>query len=500
MPCGIHNTNYDVVTRVITFMSENGSAEARLYESTLGMRARIRNAAAYALMFGGTILGFLLIRQDGKGLRAPEAVTAPRFGTGGTAVQLEVLVHILLALAIIILFARLLGLLFRFIHQPPVIGEVIAGILLGPSFLGKLAPNAAAYLLPTTLAPFLSVLAQVGILLYMFLVGVEFDTASIRKKTHSAIMVSHASIMAPFLLGASLSLILYPRVSTSDVPFPIFALFIGVSMSVTAFPVLARILTDRSIHKTELGVMALTCAAVDDVTAWCLLAFLVSIVHARMGGAVLTLAMTLVFVCLMVMFVRPVAAKWTQRQEVQGLTRGAMTAICVGLLVSSLVSEFIGIHAIFGAFLLGTLIPHDSAIGRQIKYKLEDLVIVLFLPAYFAFTGMRTQIGLMSGMESWVLCAAIILFASAGKFGGSFLAARLTGSTWLESASLGILMNTRGLMELIVLNIGLDLKVISPMLFAMLVIMAITTTLATAPILHLLVGSRFSYNKEATSI
>ena len=463
-------------------MSENGSAAARLYESSVDMRARIKNAAAYALMFGGTVIGFLLIRQDGKSLRAPEAVAAPHFGTAGSAVQLEVLVHLLLALAIIILFARLLGLLFRFIHQPPVIGEVIGGILLGPSFLGKLAPGAAGYLLPSTLAPFLSILAQVGILLYMFLVGVEFDTASIRNKTHSAIMVSHASIMAPFLLGAALSLILYPRVSTADVPFPIFALFIAVSMSVTAFPVLARILTDRSIHKTELGVMALTCAAVDDVTAWCLLAFLVSIVHARMGGAVLTLAMTLIYVFAMIMLVRPAAVKWTQSQEVKGLTRGAMTAICVGLLVSSLISEYIGIHAIFGAFLLGTLIPHDSAVARQIKYKLEDLVIVLFLPAYFAFTGMRTQIGLMSGAERWLLCAAIILFASAGKFGGSFLAARLTGSGWLESASLGILMNTRGLMELIVLNVGLELKIISPELFAMMVIMALATTMMASPV------------------
>ncbi len=481
-------------------MSDNGSAAARLYESSVETRARIKSVIAYGLMFGATLIGFLIIRQDGMTLRAPVAAAAPRFGTGGGTVQLEVLLHVLLALALIILFARLLGLLFRYIHQPPVIGEVIAGILLGPSFLGRLAPGAAAYLMPATLAPFLSVLAQVGILLYMFLVGVEFNPESVRKKTHSAIMVSHASIMAPFLLGAALALILYPRVSSADVPFSIFALFLGVSMSVTAFPVLARILTDRSIHKTDLGTMALTCAAVDDVTAWCLLAFLVSIVHARLGGAVLTLGMTLLFVLIMVIAVRPAAAKWAGSQERNGLTRGAMTVICIGLLVSSLITEYIGIHAIFGAFLMGTLIPHESAVARQIKYKLEDLVIVLFLPAYFAFTGMRTQVGLMSGLDRWILCAAIILVASAGKFGGSFLAARFTGSGWCESVSLGILMNTRGLMELIVLNIGLDLGVISPVLFAMLVMMAITTTLATAPILHLLVGSRYSYNKEATSI
>ncbi len=478
----------------------NGSVPARVFESSPELRARIKSVVAYALMFGSTLVGFLVIREDGKGLRAPAAPAIPHFGAVGTTVQLEVLLHILLALTLIIVSARLLGFLFRYIHQPPVIGEVIAGILLGPSFLGRLAPGITSYVLPATLAPFLSILAQVGILLYMFLVGVEFDPASVRKKTHSAVMVSHASIMAPFLLGAVLSLILYPRVSSADVPFSIFALFLGVSMSVTAFPVLARILTDRSIHRTELGVMALTCAAVDDVTAWCLLAFLVSIVHARPGGAISTLTLTVMYVLVMILAVRPAAVKWAGRQEDKGLTRGAMTVICVGLLVSSLISESIGIHSIFGAFLLGTLIPPDSAVARQIKYKLEDLVVVLFLPAYFAFTGMRTQVGLMSSLDRWILCGAIILFASAGKFGGSFLAARFTGSSWREATSLGILMNTRGLMELIVLNIGLDLGVISPVLFAMLVMMAIITTLATAPILHLAVGSRFSYNKEATSI
>ena len=481
-------------------MLKSGSTADRPFGAPVRKYFYARGAAAYALMFGTTLLGFLLVRRQGAGLHAPEPTLRAHAGIETGTVQLEVLLHVLLALAIIILFARLHGLLFRYFHQPPVIGEVIAGIMLGPSFLGRLAPGVTAYLLPSTLAPFLSILAQVGILLYMFLVGLEFEPATLRSKTHSAIMVSHASIMVPFLFGAAFSLVLYPRVSTADVPFPIFALFLGVSMSVTAFPVLARILTDRSIHKTSLGVMALTCAAVDDVTAWCLLAFIVSIVQARLGGAVLTLVMTVFFIAVMVLGIRPAVVRWVTRQETDGLTRGAMTAVCVGLLLSSLISEFIGIHAIFGAFLLGTLIPHDSTIAQQLKFKLEDLVVVLFLPAYFAFTGMRTQIGLMGGVDAWVLCGVIILVASAGKFGGSFMAARLTGSGWKDSIAIGVLMNTRGLMELVVLNIGLDLGVISPVLFAMLVIMALATTLATAPILHFVVGAQFSYNKEARAI
>jgi Kef-type K+ transport system membrane component KefB len=244
------------------------------------------------------------------------------------------------------------------------------------------------------------------------------------------------------------------------------------------------------------SVMALTCAAVDDVTAWCLLAFLVSIVHARAGGALLTLVLTILFILVMIIAVRPLVIRAVHHQEVHGLTRGAMTAVCVGLLVSALISEFIGIHAIFGAFLLGTLIPHDSAVARQLQNKLEDLVIVLFLPAYFAFTGMRTQIGLLSGAEHWILCGMIILVASLGKFGGSFLAARLTGTPVKDSVALGVLMNTRGLMELIVLNIGMDLRIISPVLFAMLVIMALVTTLATSPVLHHLVGIQISHRRN----
>ncbi len=464
--------------------SEVSSSIGRAFDSRTTIRDRIRSIAAYAGMVGTAFLAFHFVRRQGQGLQAPPPAATTPFGGGGTAVPVEVLLHVLAALTVIIVSARLLGLLFRYIHQPPVVGEVLAGILLGPSFLGRMAPAVAGYILPSSIGPFLSILAQVGILLYMFLVGIEFDATSLRSRTHAAIMVSHASIAAPFILGVSLALVLYPRVSTADVPFSIFALFMGVSMSVTAFPVLARILTDRSIQKTRLGVMALTCAAVDDVTAWCLLAFLVSVAKARAGSALVTAILSVLFIVTMILAVRPFAVRLVKRQEHFGLTRGAMTAVCVALLLSSLITEFIGIHAIFGAFLLGTLIPHDSKVAQQLLGKLEDIVVVLFLPAYFAFTGMRTQIGLMTSTQDWLLCAVITTMASLGKFGGSLFAARFGGCSWRESASLGILMNTRGLMELIVLNIGLDLKVVSPVLYAMLIVMALATTLATSPLLH----------------
>jgi Kef-type K+ transport system membrane component KefB len=292
------------------------------------------------------------------------------------------------------------------------------------------------------------------------------------------------------LLGAALALSLYPRYSTSAVAFTPFALFIGVAMSITAFPVLARILTDWGLQKTRLGVLALSCAAIDDVTAWCLLAFVVSVAHAQAGSLLFTLIATIGFIFFVLLIARRGALWLVQRQTTRGQTPQSMFAIvCAALLLSALVTERIGIHALFGAFLLGTVIPHDSALARDIRERCEDLVVVLLLPVFFAFTGMRTQIGLVHGTRDWLVCILIVVTASLGKFGGSFLAARWTGSDWREAASLGVLMNTRGLMELIVLNVGLDLGVLSPELFAMFVLMALVTTLMTTPILHALTQS-----------
>jgi Kef-type K+ transport system membrane component KefB len=447
----------------------------------------MRATGVYGLMIGALVLIYLFIRSYGETLGAPAPATEAIFGSAAARANAGELLHMLLALVVVIATARGLGSIFRGAHQPPVVGEIIAGILLGPSLLGRVAPGAWAYLFPAAVGPFLNIIAQVGVILYMFLVGLELDPALLRKRGHATIAISHASIIAPFLLGALIALILYPRLSTSDVPFTCFSLFLGVSMSVTAFPVLARILTDRKIHKTRMGAIALTCAAVDDVTAWCMLAFVVSVAQAQTSGALTTLAMALGYIAVMLVVVRPGMVRLSLVYGNRGrLTQGVLAAIFVALLLSASATELIGIHAVFGAFALGALIPHDSGMARELTDRLEDIVIVLLLPAFFAYTGLRTQIGLVSGWDQWMICALIVIVASAGKFGGSVIAARLTGLNWRDSSALGVLMNTRGLMELIVLNIGLEMKVISPTLFAMLVIMALVTTFSTTPILHLI--------------
>ena len=441
----------------------------------------------YLIMLAGTAAIYWYIRGRGLQLAAPAPSGPSQFGAASGVKNVDALLHVLLALGVVIVAARAIGTLFKRFAQPPVVGEILAGICLGPSLLGRIAPGAAEYLLPKTVAPFLGILSQVGVILYMFLVGLELDPGLLRKRGHSTIAISHASIIAPFLLGCMLALFLYPKLSSSDVPFSCFALFLGVSMSVTAFPVLARILTDRQIHTTRMGVISLTCAAVDDVTAWCLLAFVVSVVQTRMSGAFITMGLAVGYILFMIFVVRPLMVRLTRHYGNRGrLTQGLMAIVFVALLASALATDYIGIHAVFGAFALGAVIPHDSGLARELTDRLEDLVIVLFLPAFFAFTGMRTQIGLVDGMQQWLICGLIMLTACLGKFGGSMVAARLTGLGWRDSAALGVLMNTRGLMELIVLNIGLELKVISPTLFAMLVIMAIATTFATTPLLHLL--------------
>ena len=452
-------------------------------EPVFGRRSVAWTAVVYGTLIAATILLFLWIRSAGAGLTAPARGGPAAPARSGQ--QIDILLHVLLALMVVLIAARLLGLLFRWMNQPPVMGEILAGIMLGPSLLGVVSPAAYSFLLPATVAPYLQVIAQVGVILYMFLVGLELDTVHLRRSPHTALAISHASIAVPFLLGSALALVLYPRLASADVPFTAFALFLGVSMSVTAFPVLARILTDRGMQTSPLGVMALTCAAVDDVTAWCLLALVVSVAQAGAQDPVLTAALTALFILVIFVVMRPLIVRAVKRVDaLLGRTSAdVMAVVFVLLLGSALATESIGIHALFGAFLLGVVIPHDSRLARDLTDRLSDFIVVLLLPAFFAFSGMRTQIQLVSGLESWILCGLIIAVACLGKYGGSTVAARLTGLSWRQSSALGILMNTRGLVELVVLNIGLDLGVISPALFAMLVIMALVTTFATSPIL-----------------
>lgn len=453
-----------------------------------GPVSRWRGLMLSLCLVAGAVLTFLCAKHFGAALvpLSTEAPIAPR-----AAAPSDTLLHVLMALALIIVAARALGAAFKRIGQPQVIGEVVAGIVLGPSLLGQLAPSVQAFVLPGSVAPYLSIVAQVGVVLFMFLVGVELDPRALRERSHSTLAISQASIALPFSLGVLLALGIYPTVSLPGVSFTHFALFMGVSMSVTAFPVLARLLSDRGMQRTNLGVLALACAAFDDVTAWCLLAMVVGVVHATAATALLTFGLSIVYVLAMLLVVRPLVERFVRKAEIlDRLSHGWMAWLFVALLLSALTTEAIGIHALFGAFLLGAIIPHDSLLAKQVKERLEDLVVLLLLPAFFAFSGMRTQIGLLGAYSDWLLCLAIIIVASLGKFGGATLAARFTGLGWKDSMSIGALMNTRGLMELIVLNVGLDLGVISPRLFAMLVLMAVVTTMATGPVLSWIDRSR----------
>ncbi len=440
-------------------------------------------AVGYVVTLVAATAIFWVILSYGATLTAPKTeLIAEKIATSK---PIDVLPRVLFALVAVIGLGRVLGSMLVRVGQPPVIGEVMAGILLGPSLLGK---ELSSLILSSETAPFLAVLAQLGVILYMFVIGLELNPGRLKHQAHATVAISHASIVVPFLLGGILAIWLYPRLSHADVPFTGFALFLGVSMSVTAFPVLARILSDRNMASSDLGVVALACAAIDDVTAWCLLAFVVGVVNTSVGvgGALTTAGLSILYIGFVFTVVRPVANRLLNSNTQTEPSPAVVTGVLLAVLVSSLATEAIGIHAVFGAFLLGAVLPHDAAISRTFAEKLGPMAASLLLPAFFAYTGMRTEIGLVTGWFAWLTCGLIIAVATLGKFGGTYFAARLTGLPARTSAGLGILMNTRGLMELVVLNIGLDLGVISPKLFAMMVIMAVVTTIATTPVLQML--------------
>lgn len=400
---------------------------------------------------------------------------------------------LIIQISVILIVARLVGLLFRKIHQPQVMGEMIAGILLGPSLLGWVSPGISAALFPPESLGFLNSLSQIGLLLFMFLIGLELDPQILRGRGHAAVVTSHVSILAPFFLGTLSALFLYPRLSDDSVSFVNFALFMGISMSITAFPVLARILTERNLLRTQVGSVTIACAAVDDVTGWSILAGVVILVRAGEGSTPLwvTLVGTTAYILAMIFVIRPLLNNFETVYKQRGrLSQDVMALIFLLVLLSGLITEWLGIHALFGAFLIGAIMPKHHGFVHALTQKLEDTAVVLLLPLFFAFTGLRTSIGLVSGIEMWFYCFIIILVAIAGKFGGSTLAARITGLSWKESGALGVLMNTRGLMELVVLNIGLDIGILSPAMFTMMVIMALVTTFMTAPLLEWIYFSR----------
>ena len=393
---------------------------------------------------------------------------------------------LILQMTMVVALSRLLGASLRRIGQPMVVAEITAGILLGPSLLGWVAPGVMDTVFPKSSMPILGMLSQVGLVLFMFLIGLELDPKLLKNRGHASVVISHTSIIVPFALGALVAPWLRSHLSEPDVPFTSFMLFMGVAMSITAFPVLARILAERRLLRTKVGALAITCAAVDDVTAWCLLAFVVSAVRSSgLDGAVRTTVLALGYIAVMLLVVRPFLARLAaQVGSRQGVNQNVVALALLLLLLSSMVTEAIGIHALFGAFVLGAAIPKEGGLAEALAHKLEDVVVVLLLPLFFAYSGLRTQIGLLSTPYHWGICGLLILLACLGKFGGSALAARFTGLGWRESTAIGILMNTRGLMELVALNIGLDLGVISPTLFTMMVLMALFTTFVTTPLLQ----------------
>ena len=396
---------------------------------------------------------------------------------------------LLLQIIAIMLTARLFGIIANKLKQPAVVGEIIAGVLLGPSLLGWAMPAFSGFLFPAESLKNLQFLSQIGLAFFMFIVGMELDLNKIRHKAHDAVMISHASIIVPFFLGVWLAYFLFTRFAPANVSFLSFALFMGIAMSITAFPVLARIVQERKLTNTPLGIMAITCAAADDITAWCILAVVVAIVNA--GGvlsAVVTILLALVFVVVMLMVVRPWLARVTAAQMAKGREKAAVSMVFFVLLISAWLAEVIGIHALFGAFLAGVIMP-ATHIKQLLTDKLEDVSVMLLLPIFFVYTGLRTHIGLLNHGDLWVVCGMIMLVAVAGKFGGSTITARLMGQTWRQSVSIGALMNTRGLMELVVLNIGFDLGILSPEIFAMMVLMALATTFMTGPLLDLVAFS-----------
>lgn len=447
-----------------------------------------------------TILGWFII-QEGNQLRPSstktETTVAETTGENLSQIQLSLqgfsenlhhsLALLFLQIIIILLISRLFRLVFIRISQPTVIGEIVAGIMLGPSLLGWIWPDAYLFLFPKD-STNLQLLSQIGLILFMFVIGMELDGKALKNKASDAIVISHASIIFPFFLGIVLSYFIYEEFAPEGISFLPFCLFMGIAMSITAFPVLARIVQERGLTKTPLGTMVLTCAAADDVTAWCILAVVIAIVKAgAITPALFTILFSIIYVVLMLFVVRPLMARvgkvYNQKETINKPVVGLIFLV---LLASAWTAEVIGIHALFGAFLAGVIMPEKMNFKKVITDKVEDVSVILLLPLFFVATGLRTKIGLLNDGYLWLVCGAIVAVAVIGKLGGSAIIARILGQNWRNSLSIGVLMNTRGLMELVVLNIGYDLGVLSEEVFAMMVIMALVTTFMTGPCLQLI--------------
>jgi Kef-type K+ transport system membrane component KefB len=396
--------------------------------------------------------------------------------------------RLFLQLGIIIGVSSAVGWGFTRCGQPAVLGEMMAGILLGPSLFGLLAPDAFHFVFAPASLDTLRLFSQIGVCIFMFAVGMELDLSQLRHSAHRFLVIGHSSILIPYLFGVVLALVVYTNYAQAGASFTPFALIMGISMSITAFPVLVRILQDRKIFRTKLGQTATLCAAIGDVTAWCILAFVVAIAGAvNLRAAAFNLALVVVYVAIMIIAIKPLLHRLLVGSllDESEPSKGVLALVVGVVLVSALSTEIIGIHALFGAFLAGIVMPAGGGFRKKLVLRVEHFSSVLLLPLFFAFIGLRTQIGLLDSSRDWLICLGIIVVATVGKLGGTALVSRMMKMAWRESLELGALMNTRGLMELIVLNIGYDLGILSLRIFTMLVLMAIVTTFMTGPLLDL---------------
>ena len=455
-----------------------------------------KNGIFYIGVTGGFAALTYWIINKGKYLESAKTIAKTEIENGSWNDFLASMQHnfqdplaILLAQIITIIFvARFFGWLFKKIGQPSVIGEIIAGIVLGPSLLGMYFPEFSAALFPVESLGNLKFLSQIGLILFMFVIGMELDLKVLKNKANEAVVISHASIVIPFALGIGLAYFVYNRFAPDGVKFLSFSLFMGIAMSITAFPVLARIVQERGIHKTKLGAIVITCAAADDITAWCILAVVIAIVKAgTFVSSLYIIGLALVYVLAMLFVVKPFLKRIGELYGSKDtIVKPVVAIFFLTLIISSYATEVIGIHALFGAFMTGAIMPDAAKFRTIFIEKVEDVSLILLLPLFFVFTGLKTEIGLINDPYLWKVTGFIILVAVVGKFLGSALAAKFVGQNWRDSLTIGALMNTRGLMELIVLNIGLELKVLTPEVFTMMVIMALVTTFMTGPALDLI--------------
>jgi Kef-type K+ transport system membrane component KefB len=446
------------------------------------------------IIFGS--LMYLIVKK-GESHQGIEAVTSVHHSPENLHEGLNVFFHLLvediqspfgillLQIAVILVFCRIFSGIFMLMRQPVVVGEILAGIVLGPSILGHWFPQISGFLFPLDSLGNIGLLSQFGLILFMFVIGMELDIGQVRKKLKETILISHASTIVPFFLGMLAAYFLYDKYADRSTPFLSFALFIGIAMSITAFPVLARIIQEKGFAKSHWGTISLASAANGDITAWCLLAVVIAIVQAgSMMSAVYNILFSVLYLLGMFLIVRPflkMVGQVYHNEEV--IDKRLVAFLFLILILSSFLTEILGLHALFGAFMAGVIMPTDIKFRKIMSEKVEGVALSLFLPLFFVSTGLKTEIGLLNTPDLWSVCGMLILIAIVGKFGGAALSARFTGEKWKHSLYIGALMNTRGLMELIILTIGYEMNILSPPIFVMLVLMTLVTTVMTVPLM-----------------